>query len=112
MTTYLLNTPILTDWGTYIFTPLSLGEVIKKLRSYPFTSAIGHEGTANLLSRLTGVSIPVNRVPIKMIVGDTAIVFRLLTRLPEGKVLSEEELKQFPYEFGMLRQVFSRYSEM
>jgi hypothetical protein len=105
MTVYLLNTPILTDWGMYIFTPLSLSQVIWRLGIYHFVSAIGHEGTANLLSRLTDVSIPVNRVPIKMTVGDMAIVFRLLTRLPEGKVLSEEELKQLPYEFGMLRKV-------
>ena len=105
MTIYVLNTPILTDWGTYIFTPLSLGEVIKKLRSYPFVSAIGHEGTANLLFRLTGMPTPVSRVPIKMAVGDTAIVFRLLNRLPEGKILSEDELKQLPYEFGILRKV-------
>jgi hypothetical protein len=34
--------------------------------------------------------------------GDKAIVFQVLQRLPEGKVLSEEELKAVPYRLGLL----------
>ncbi|WP_297216933.1 DUF1874 domain-containing protein, partial [Thermoplasma sp.] len=66
------------------------------------TSAIGHEGTAKVLSDLTGFSIPVNRVAIRMQPGDKALVFRLLDRLPEGKVLTEEELRQLKFELGVL----------
>jgi len=101
---FILNTPILTDWGEYKFSKISLEEV-KSLLQGDFVSAIGHEGTASLMSRLTGISIPANRVPIKMQVGDQAVVFRVLTRLPEGVILSEEALKAIPYEFGLLRKV-------
>ena len=56
------------------------------------------------MTQLTGVQIPVNRVAIRMQPGDIAIVFRVLTRLPEGKVLSDEELAAIPYEFGILER--------
>ena len=100
---YILNTPILTEYGSFDFRKSSLPEVKELLSQGNFTSAIGHEGTATLISQLTGVSTPVNRVAIKMQPGDMAIVFRLLTRLPEGKILTQEELEKVPYEFGILK---------
>jgi hypothetical protein len=105
MTIYVLNTPILTDWGMYSFVSWRLEDVRKLLHEKTFVSAVGHEGTANLMTRLIGIPIPVNRTAIKMAKWDVAIVFRLLTRLPEGKVLSEEELAQLPYEFGFLDKI-------
>jgi hypothetical protein len=42
---------------------------------------------------------------IKMQAGDKAVVFRLLSRLPEGKILSEDELKELPYEWGLLEKL-------
>ena len=98
---YVLNTPILTEYGSFDFRKSSLPEV-KELLSQGFTSAIGHEATASLMSELTGINIPVNRVAIKMQPGDIAVVFRLLTRLPEGKVLSLDEIAKIPYELGIL----------
>ncbi|WP_461832037.1 STIV orfB116 family protein [Aquifex sp.] len=49
--------------------------------------------------RLLGIEIEANRIPIKLSEGDVLIVFQLLERLPEGKVLSEEELKKLKYKF-------------
>jgi len=102
---YVLNTPVLTDWGEYSFRKLGEEEAITLLREKPFVSAVGHEATAHFLSWLTGISIPVNRVAIKMAAGDRAVVFRVLMRLPEGKVLSEEELELVSFEFGLLRKM-------
>jgi hypothetical protein len=101
---FILNTPILTDWGEYKFSKISLEEV-KFLLQRGFVSAIGHEGTAALMTRLTKIEIPANRIAVKMQAGDQAIVFRVLTRLPEGVVLSETQLQTIPYEFGLLRRV-------
>jgi hypothetical protein len=100
---FVLNTPILTEYGSYEFRKTDLPEV-KALLSQEFASAIGHEGTATLMTQLTGITIPANRIAIKMQSGDLAIVFRVLTRLPEGKVLSDEELAAIPYEFGILER--------
>ncbi len=101
---YILNTPILTEYGEYSFKKISIEDVVEKM-GHGFTSAVGHEGTANLMSHLTGMPVPVNRVVIKMQSGDIAIVFRVLIRLPEGKVLTQEELLQVSYEFGLLERI-------
>ena len=101
---FVMNTPILTDWGTYKFEKISLQEV-KNLLQGAFMSAIGHEGTATIMTKLTGIEIPANRIAVKMQTGDKAVVFRLLSRLPEGKILSEDELKELPYEWGLLEKL-------
>lgn len=74
-------------------------EVEKLLGESQWESIIGHEGTAKVLQRLLGYEIPVNRKAIQLDTQDTLIVFQLYTRLPEGKVLSREEIEKLPYKF-------------
>ena len=102
---YLLNTPILTDYGVYDFKKIEIAEVKAILSEEGFTSAVGHQGTADLLTQLLGVPVPMNRVAIKMEENDVAVVFRLKNRLPEGTVLSEEELAKLVIEFGVLERI-------
>jgi len=61
-----------------------------------FISCVGHESTAKIIEKRTGVKVPVQRISIKLERGDRVLVFQLLKRLPEGKVLSEEELLEIP----------------
>jgi uncharacterized protein YbcI len=68
-------------------------------------SAVGHEATASLLSWILGEDVAYNRVPIKLANGDAVIVFQLLTRLEEGKVLTEAELWNLKYKFYLVRVV-------
>jgi len=77
---------------------ISIERVKEELRD-SFISAVGHPDTAKLLSELLGMNVPANRVAIKLNHGDNVIVFQLLTRLPEGKVLSKEELERLPFKF-------------
>jgi len=72
---------------------------VNSLLVEPFLSAVGHQSTAEILSKLTGTSIPVNRVNLSLIKSDQLIVFQLLTRLEEGRILTEQELEQLPYKF-------------
>ena len=102
---YLLNSPILPNHGTFKFMLIDHPYAIWMLRANSFTSAIGHESTAKLLSQLWAMDIAVNRIQIHMEIGDQAIVFRLLSRLPEGKVLSEYELLHVSYELGLIERV-------
>lgn len=104
-TRYLLNTPILTNYGHYeLVGPLSSGDA-KRLVGEGFVSAIGHEGTAALMSELLGMVIPAHRRVIHMKPGDEALVFRLLERQPEGKILDKTALALVPHEFALLRRV-------
>ena len=67
------------------------------LEGKEFVSAVGHEATAKILSELLGINIPYNRITVRMQPGDSGVHFVLKTRLPEGKVLTEEELKTIEF---------------
>ena len=103
MTLYVLNTLIVPvnfsqhSQVTVTFRRVTVEEAKAILSSQSFTSAVGHEGTAQLLSKLLGVHIPYNRQTIYMQPGDQCLHFFLSTRLPEGRVLSEDELKTLDY---------------
>jgi len=84
---------------TVILRKISLKEAKEILSEIDFISAVGHEATAKVLSELLGINIPFNRITVKLRPGDMCVHFSLKTRLPEGKILTEEELKQLEYEF-------------
>ncbi|MFW6030102.1 MAG: STIV orfB116 family protein [Halanaerobiales bacterium] len=52
-----------------------------------FTSAIGHQDTANVVSSILGITIPCNRINISLNQGDVLIVAQVVGgRLPEGAI--------------------------
>lgn len=105
MTLYIINAPILTDYGLWDFSgPLTIAEA-QNLLSADFVSAIGHEASASVLSQILDITIPVNRIQITMRLGDSALILRLIQRLPEGKVLAEDELKALDFELGLLKRL-------
>jgi len=84
--------PSLLEGGVLVkASPISLGEV-KALLQEGFVSAVGHESTARVLSSLLGTDVPFNRVQISVEEGDVIISFQFLVRLPEGKVLGDDEV--------------------
>ena len=78
---------------------IGLEEARKAVAAGNFESAVGHQSTANIYSQLLKVKVQADRRAIKLGPGDVLIVGQLLTRLPEGKVLSEEELRNFPIKW-------------
>lgn len=104
MATYLLNGPVLTDFGVYQFAPVTPEEARWHLAD-GFLSAVGHPGVAQVLTELLGLAVPVNRAVIAMVPGDKAVVFWLRQRPPAGGELSEAELWQLPFRLGLLTRV-------
>lgn len=101
----ILNCAICTEPGIYKLKTTSLEDVKELLKENDFISAIGHQSTAEILSELIGIDIPMNRIQFTQEPGQTAIVFRLKNRIPEGKILSREEIEEIGYEFCTLRRI-------
>jgi hypothetical protein len=106
----LLNTSILTNFGTYVYRPLTLEEARELVKEFQregksIQSAIGHQSTAALLSSLLGINVVANRVEYRQTIEDAALIFKLKKRPLEGKVLSREELEEVGYEFGLLQRI-------
>ena len=76
--------------GVFRATPEQIRDLIKETE---YESSVGHESTADVLSKILDVPIKAERKPIKIGDNDILVVFQLKERLPEGKVLSEDEVK-------------------
>lgn len=105
MTLYLLNSPILTDFGLWRFTgPVDPAQA-RGLIAEGFISAIGHAASARLLGDLLGREVPVARIRAELLPGDRALILRLKQRLPEGRVLDIDELRAWPRELALLERL-------
>ena len=103
------------------FTEIDLDTVKKIINNYKgnVISAIGHEGTAKVLSELTGFDIKANRINVILDRETALIVFQILERLPEGKILTKEEIEQLMnngkikfYEVELIEMCDSWYYEV
>jgi hypothetical protein len=75
---------------------------VKSLLGDNFVNAIGHEGTIQLVNNLLGLKLTVNRIPVKLNDNDIALVVQVKERLPEGKILSADEIQKL-YESNKIQ---------
>lgn len=101
----LLNTSILTNYGTYDFQQISLAKAKELVKDAETVSAIGHAATAEILSELLEIEVTANRIEFAQTVDDTALVFKLKSRITEGKILNRAEIERVGYNFGILRRL-------
>jgi len=79
---YILNSAVLTAFGLYNYKQVPLFDAILWLQTCDWESTIGYPETAEALTNLSSVQVPVNRKIITMQAGDEALVFRLV--FPQG----------------------------
>ena len=113
----LLNTTIATTDGTYEVETIRLDRAKRLINAYLYSdsdddvqprgldSAIGHESTAQVMSELLGVKIPMNRQQFVQQAGQVALVFKLKGRPPEGSILTIEEIEAVGYEFKVMTRL-------
>ena len=100
-----LNTSILTDTGRYELKDITLEEAQYLAKNNTLDSAVGHAATAEIMTTLLGVEIPVNRQMFQQQPGQQALVFKLNGRPEEGKILSAEEIQRIGYKFQLLSRL-------
>ena len=72
-------------------------ETARTILSHGFVSVVGHESTAQLLSKLLGLDVKLNRTTVFLEPDDVAVHFVLKKRLPEGVVIGELKLSKLEY---------------
>ena len=106
----LLNSSVLTSYGTFTYQPLSLDGAKALVQEFRQTgkaiqSAIGHQPTAEFLSVLLDFQVVTNRIEFKQTLDDIALIFKLKQWLPDRLILSREEMEAVGYEFGIMRRL-------
>ena len=98
----ILNTSIITTDGNYTQKPITIAQAQEIAQNNKILSAVGHESTAQVLTTILGVDIPVNRILFAQEVGQQAIVLKIKGRIPEGKILSLEDIEEIGYDLKLL----------
>ena len=98
----ILNTSIITTDGNYTLTTITTTQAQELAQNNQILSAVGHEVTAQVLTTLLGVDVPVNRIMYAQEVGQQAIVLKINGRIPEGKILSLEDIEEIGYTLKLM----------
>lgn len=89
-----------------LFEPMTEAQVTNLLYENPFVSAVGHQGTCDILTERLGRLIAFSRMNVRLEPEDTLIVTQLVTpRLPEGQVLSKEQVRALPIVYWKVTSV-------
>lgn len=111
MGSYLLNgfSPAMLDSGLSVVYFNQIPEVVlcDVLNSDNLVNAIGHKSTVNLINQMCKSDLKENRIQVKLKDRDEAFIIVVTERLDEGKVLSDEEIKQF-LDQGKIKIYYAR----
>ena len=82
-------------------------DTLIKEHGYELVSAIGHPATAKLVSEILERPVAPNRVEVKTdLADDVIVVFQLKKRLPYGKELTVDELKEMEHEWYVIYIIY------
>ena len=105
MTIKLMNTTIIPNEGTYKLEKVDAKDASEMARLQGYESYIGHDAAAEAMSAVLGLKVKPNRAMAHFEPGNVAICLKLKGRLPEGKILSREEMEEVGYDLYLLTRV-------
>lgn len=102
---YLMSTTIIPAsaegaWEMFAVSAERAAEIVSTNR---FTSAVGHESTAQAMAAALGTEVTMNRITVEPEEGDSFLCFKLNQRPPEGAILDLETLNQLGYSWCVMR---------
>jgi len=101
----LFNGPICTTTGLYRVSDIEIEEAKRLIRTYGFVSAVGHRASAEVLSSILAVEVPMNRIEYSQKVGQKAIALKLKIRPAEGRILTASEMIQIGFNLLLLERL-------
>lgn len=101
----ILNTAILTTDGDFTIRTITTDEARALVAAHELDSAVGHESTAQILTELLGVEVPLSRQLFAQAAGQKALVFKLNGRPPEGVILDRAQLESIGFTFKLLARI-------
>jgi len=101
----LFNGTVATTNGLYRINDIDVDMAKRYIKQYGFISAIGHKATAEIMSELLGINIPMNRIQFHQEIGQIAVVFKLNERPPEGDILNRQEMERIGYSFKIMERL-------
>lgn len=101
----IFNGTVASTNGLYRISDIDITSAKKLIHTYGFVSAIGHEATAQILTEILGIDIPLNRIQFQQSVTQVAVVFKLNVRPAEGVVLSREEVEKIGYSLKLMERL-------
>lgn len=101
----IFNGPICTTVGLYRVTDLDVEEARQLVRTNGYVSAVGHDASAEVLSHILQVEVPMNRIEYRQKIGQKAIALKLNVRPPEGQVLTAEQMFQIGFGLQLMERL-------
>ena len=98
----ILNTTIATTDGVFEVKTIDLDTAKALVTSNSLDSAVGHQSTADVMTTLLGVNVPMNRQEFVQKIGQQALVFKLNKRPQEGHIMSAAEIEEMGYSFKLM----------
>jgi len=101
---YLMSTTVIPHGadGTWEMKTLNIGDAVKLATENEFTSAVGHESSAEAMSVALGLQVQANRLTVSPQPGDAFLCLRLFSRAPEGVILNRAQLEAIGFGWALM----------
>jgi len=101
----LFNGVIITADGEYKVSEISESRAKELVDEYGFISAVGHDATAQIFSKILKQKVHKNRIQYRQAPTQFAIALKLNKRPAEGSVLSVDEMLEIGYRLKLIERV-------